>query len=97
MITTRAIASRVEQVLDSIKDRINRHENYVATFTSPQGRKVLEHLCKISHVTDSAFVSGSFDMTAYENGKRDLVLAILRQINKDPSDIIKQIEETTNG
>jgi hypothetical protein len=90
------IRNKASAILEVLGDRIHRQENYVATFTSPQGQKVLQHLCKVGHVTTSTMVPGDTHLTSYNEGKRDLVLAILRQVHKDPSALIKQIEEASN-
>lgn len=80
----------------NLRGRIERQEDFRAVFDSPQGRRVLAFLCKTGCVTSSAFVAGASDVTSYNNGKRDLVLAILREINKDTDALIKQIEEASH-
>lgn len=79
-------------ILDTLHDRINRQENYIATFESTSGRKVLQHLCQVGYVVKPSFVAGDPYTTAYNEGQRALVLSILRQVNKDPTALIKQIE-----
>lgn len=87
----RAIADAVNTLLG----RINLQETYAAVFETPQGQQILKHLCKTYKISRSAFAPGQPDMTAYMNGQRDVVIAILRQINKDTTKLIQQIEENT--
>lgn len=89
------IRERAVELIDGLRARINRQENFRAVFDNPQGFAVLKFLCKTGCVTSSAFVAGAPDVTAYNNGKRDMVLAILREVNKDTDSLIKQIEEAS--
>lgn len=56
-------------------------------------QRVLADLCKKADVTRSCFTPGKPDLTAYDNGARDLVLGILRMIHSTDAEIRKQIEE----
>lgn len=85
----------VREAVNTLLGRINLQETYEAVFETPQGQQVLKHLCKTYRVHKSAFAPGQPDMTAYMNGQRDVIIAILRQINKDTTKLIQQIEENT--
>lgn len=85
----------VREAVNTLLGRINLQETYVAVFDNPQGQQVLKHLCKTYKVSRSAFAPGQPDLTAYMNGQRDVIVAILRQINKDTTKLIQQIEENT--
>ncbi len=86
----------VSSAVEAMRDRINRQENYIATFTSPQGQEVLKHLIRSCHVTKPTFTPGDPYQTAFKEGQRHVILSILSQINKDTTDIIKQLEEDLN-
>lgn len=78
---------------EKLRAMINRHENYQAVFGSPQGQQVLAHLIKVSGVTSSNFVAGDPTATAFKEGQRHLVLSILKCVNRDTQELIKQIEK----
>lgn len=66
---------------------------YHAVFDSPSGEQVLRHLVGIS-VTTTSHVPGDPYMTAFNEGRRHLVLSILRQLNRDAFDIIRARQRT---
>lgn len=84
---------RARELLNRLAHKVNLHEAYYGTFTSPDGKLVLQHLIKVGHVTSSTFVAGDPNMTAFREGQRHIVLSILRNVNKDTTALIKQIEE----
>jgi len=63
------------------------------TFETPDGQLVLAHLLRTSNVTRSSFHADPY-MNAYNSGKRDAVLQILRFINSDPDSLTRQLEES---
>lgn len=66
---------------------------YHAVFDSPAGEQVLRHLVGIS-VTTASHVPGDPFTTAFNEGRRHLVLSILRQLNRDAFDIIRARQRT---
>ncbi len=84
--------AKVSQAIDDLAARISRHEDFVATFESPQGKRVLRYLIKQAHVLDPTFVQGDAHATSFKEGQRHIVLTILRAINKDTNKLIEQIE-----
>lgn len=85
--------SKAKDIFDALKDKIDLHENYVATFDTPQGRKVLAHLAKTCHLATPTFSPGDPHMTSFREGQRHVITSILAQLGKDTSDLIKTIEE----
>jgi hypothetical protein len=83
----------IRHIVDTLKDRIDLHENYLVTFTSKEGQKVLAHLCKVAKVTESSHTPGDPYTTAFKEGQRSIVTSILKYINKDQSEFIKQVED----
>ena len=83
----------MSDIVDNLKARINRHENYVATFQTAAGQEVLRDMCKSFHVLGPTFVAGDPNLTAFREGQRHVVLSILRYVNRDTTAIIKQVEE----
>jgi hypothetical protein len=79
----------------ALKDRLTMRHMYRRTFSTPEGQKVLAHLCK-HHVLSSAFTAASDRTTAYDNGSRDLVMGILKQIHSSDEDLQKQLAEYMN-
>lgn len=79
--------------LQNLAGVIDLHEKYQGTFKSPDGEFVLKHLMKIGHIYESTFVPGDPTATAFREGQRHIVLTILRGINKDTAELIKQIED----
>lgn len=89
--------ARVRDAYDRLKrlrdNRVRLHNAYRAVFDTEDGRLVLRHLCRIGNVTNSSFTVGSSKSTEFEEGKRYVVLSILRFINKDIDQLVQQIEE----
>ena len=81
-------------ILQRLGDALAIRKSYRSAFTSEDGQRVLRHLCKNGCVTSPAFVAGDPTTTAYNNGKRDIVLAILRYVHASDDDIRRAIEET---
>lgn len=78
---------------DAITDRLALHDAYRSVFDGPKGRIVLRHLCKQANVLTSSFVAGDPHQTAFNEGERRIVLSILRFINRNPDELIRQLEE----
>lgn len=68
-------------------------EAYRSVFSTPQGELVLSHLAKIGHVADTTFVQGAPDISAFNEGRRHLVLSIIRNANRDPFVIAQRLLE----
>lgn len=87
------LKSRAQELIDGLRARINRHENYQACFDAPAGQEVLRDLCRRYKVGETTFVPGDSHATSYQEGQRSVVVGILRAIGKDTTQLIKQIEE----
>lgn len=83
-------------LFDNLMHRADLHSSYKNVFESPDGERVLLHICKVGHVFDACHVSGDQHTSAVNEGKRILALSILRFVRKDHSELIKQIEEGMN-
>lgn len=89
----RDFANRAKAIKGMLEDRLRVQSAYHAIFSTPDGQLVLRHLMKVGHVTSPTFVAGDSHQTSFREGQRHLALSILRQVNKDQSELIKQIEE----
>lgn len=81
-------------LLQRLGDALAMRKAYRTIFSTEDGKIVLRHLCKNGCVTSPAFVAGDAQTTAYNNGKRDIVLAMLRYVHSSDDDIRRAIEET---
>jgi hypothetical protein len=75
---------------------VELHDSYKRVFSTPDGERVLEHLCKVSFVFDTSYVSGDSHETAHREGQRRLVLSILRFMERDPRELLKRLEGNEN-
>lgn len=80
-------------LIQHLSDTLNKRKAYRNIFSTEDGKIVLRHLCKTCCVTSPAFVAGDAQTTAYNNGKRDIVLAILRFVHASDEDIRRAIAE----
>jgi len=69
------------------------HDSYRAVFDSPDGERVLEHLVKVGFVDISTHTPGDSHDTAYKEGKRSIVISILRFIERDPRELLRQVQQ----
>jgi len=76
----------------NILEKVNLHADYVAVFSTPQGRTVLEHICKTGFISKPTRVKGDPEQSLENEGMRRLALSILRFANVDHAEIVKQIE-----
>ncbi len=72
----------------AVLDLARLNAAYHTVFDTPSGEEVLRHLVGIS-VTTLSHVPGDPYTTAFNEGRRHLVLSILRQLNRDAFDIIR--------
>lgn len=84
----------MEVLEQHIEQTLSLERAYKRLFESEDGRLVLAHLAKVGNISDCSFVPGSPDVTAFNEGRRHLVLSILRMINKDPFRMAEQLKET---
>ena len=73
------------------------HDAYRAVFSTADGERVLEHLCKIAFIHDSTYVQGDPYESAHREGQRRLILSILRFCDRDPREIMQLMQENDNG
>ena len=69
--------------------------NYRATFATPQGEQVLADLVKYCHGDTLTYVDGNPNGSAFEEGKRFVLLHIQRLMAIDPND--PNLLELTKG
>tara|TARA_B100000963_G_C22415883_1_gene575421 strand:+ start:574 stop:825 length:252 start_codon:yes stop_codon:yes gene_type:complete len=68
---------RRQQEIEQLRDM------YTQTFTSENGKKVLNDLANRCHAMSTTFVSGDANASAFEEGKRAVFLHIKNMINKE--------------
>lgn len=70
---------------------------YQRVFGSSEGRDVLHDMMKSNFVLRSTFVPGDAQATAYQEGQRESVLAILNMLKLDPSQFLNVVNENKEG
>lgn len=68
---------------------------YKRVFDCEDGAKVLDDLMRKGHVLNSQFISDPYAM-AFDQGKRQMVLDILRTLNFDIEKFRKRLQEMNN-
>jgi len=78
-----------------VENALRLREAYQTVFSkeNPATEVVINHLFKIGFVTSTTFVAGDPYQTALNEGARRLVLSMIRYINRNPKDLIEQIEQ----
>lgn len=84
------------QIADLLRGRLAIRKSYKQVFNTEDGKQVLAHLCRNCFLTQTTFVAGDPHQTAMNEGSRRVVLSIIRQLNMDEKDLLKQIEEQSN-
>jgi hypothetical protein len=74
----------------ALQARRNLHRDFVATFSTPEGQRVLKHICKIGYLKDTTFNFVSRDKTLLNEGSRLLALAILKHLHKQPEEAVAE-------
>jgi anaerobic C4-dicarboxylate transporter len=77
---------------DRLEDRLRLHDSYKAVFRTEDGERVLRHLLKMCGIVKPSITTDA-NMLLIRQGQQHIVLSILTIINKDASEILKQIEE----
>lgn len=83
----------VKSIKDLLSNKARLHDSYQSVFDTPSGEVVLHHLMKLFHVTTPTFTHGDSHASAFKEGQRHVVLSILRYVNKDHDQILKQINQ----
>lgn len=80
-----------KKFLNNLGVNIALHQEYVHTFETKTGEKVLEDLVTRFGVLDSYYTSGSTPTDlAYREGQRSVVLTILGILNVDPAIFVEK-------
>ncbi len=79
--------------IEGLRRRINKHEQFHAVFSTPDGEQVLRQILKWGNATQSSFVAGDAHATAFREGQRHLAMTIARTVFRDTTELIKQIEK----
>ena len=66
--------------------------DYHQVFGSEQGKRVLYDLMSKNNITGSSFVAGETDSTAFNEGSRNVILAILHMLQMSPSQMLERFE-----
>ena len=80
----------------NIVDRLRRHEDYLHVFDSPQGERVLKHICKVGAVFEPT-ISGDAVQSAVREGRRQLALSILREVHRNDDALYEQLRNEVGG
>lgn len=76
-----------------VKRRLKIHEGFQAIFSGPEGQNVLMHICEQGFVFKSTHVTGDPCSTAFNEGKRELALKILKFVHRDHAELVKMVEQ----
>ena len=81
------------QATKIVKNRSNVHSDIRNLFDNPLGERVMMHLIKTQGVLNSAHQKGNTCCdTAHQDGRRQVVLDMLKFINKDPGYFSKMLD-----
>ena len=72
------------------------HNDYAYVFGTPEGKRVLAHICEMAYMSQSTFNPKIPEKTILNEGSRLLALAILKHVNIEPSQLIQHEGETYN-
>lgn len=80
-----------------MSDKNEKRNDYVDTFTSETGRRVLADLMDTFHMSRSSHVGGDACETAFREGERHAVLHILNKVGKrsDPEWLNRMFDDGT--
>tara|TARA_R100000458_G_C8253097_1_gene229656 strand:- start:947 stop:1204 length:258 start_codon:yes stop_codon:yes gene_type:complete len=77
-----------------VQKKLNEiHDSYRAVFNTKDGERVLEHLVKVGFVDTTTHTQGDPYDTAYKEGKRSIVISILRFIERDPRELLRLVQQ----
>lgn len=79
-----------------LQERRMRHADFHATFSTPEGQRVLKYLCQIGYIDKTTFNPLNRDKTLINEGARLLVLAILKHTHKQPEVAVTESILDTN-
>lgn len=71
------------------------HENVLRCFDSPAGEFVLAWLYDLTKMGQSSFVRGSPDQSAFNEGKRWVILQIQGQMRIDDNELFRRARNVT--
>lgn len=77
----------------NLVEKISVHSDYVAVFSTPEGQRVLNHICKVGFISKPTRIKGDPEQSQENEGMRRLALSILRFANVDHAELVKQIEK----
>ena len=87
----------IKKFNEALRERRQRHADYVNTFSSPEGQRVLKHICNMGYVNGTTFNMTSRDKTLLNEGSRLLALAILKHFHKQPVEAVTEAILDTNS
>jgi len=73
------------------------HENVLTTFSSPQGEFTLAWLYEITKLGKTTFVAGQADTTAFNEGRRSVILEIQGQMRIDDEELFRRARGVTRA
>ena len=79
-------------------EKLQLQATYKRCFGTEDGRKVLEHLCKVGFIVRPIGGAGVTEQELVRrSGMQGLVLQILNFINKDTAELVEEIEKNLAG
>lgn len=72
--------------------KVELKRDYVETFSTPHGQRVLAHILEVSGVTRPRFTSDN-EMTRINEGERRLAHSIYRQVHSSMDELLKLLAE----
>lgn len=88
--------SAVSKFNEALRHRRMLHADYAYVFGTPEGQRVLKHICKIGYLEGTTFNLVSRDKTLLNEGSRLLALAILKHTKKQPMEAVTEIITESN-
>lgn len=81
-----------EALKNQIKKQVGTLHHYHKTFNSVHGQKVLFDLFKECNLLKSSYEYGNSEETTFQEGRRSVLLHILKKLKTDPNLLLEQIE-----
>lgn len=90
-------ANRAAKAAKIFVRRLQIHESYQAVFSTPDGQRVLEHMCRVAFVFKTTHVRGDSHESAFREGQRELAISILRHVCKDHGELQQMLQSQLKG
>lgn len=85
----REMFSNLKQEFDR---RVQRKKMFRSVFGTKEGKAVLAEIYRFCEVDKEAYRPGSFDQTAYNEGKQRVARYVQRLLNQDDEDMLRILQ-----